>query len=116
MTFRKASVGIALGLAMLEIGGAYASDKVTVPLFDGMTIKTADAVANVEVRAKSLGPGFCAVTFSADPSGQRVGMNAPPLLWSNWVTLTSHIGAVAITISQQVECDVGVVAEVRYFR
>ncbi len=95
-------------------GSSHAQDdKAVVPFIDGMTINTSDSVASVEVRAQSIGPGFCASRFSA---GQHtVDILAPPLTWSDWVELTAHIGAVSFTLGSTVMCDTGVLAEVRYY-
>ena len=83
-------------------------------LVDGMTITTSDSVANVEVRGKSLGPGLCAVEYST--SGGSVSFDAPPLAFSDWNVLASHIGSVTYTISERAICDTGVVSEVRYYK
>ena len=75
-----------------------------------MTISTSDSVANVEVRAKSVGPGFCAVEYST--FGGRVGFDAPPLTYSGWTVLVSHVGKAEFIISERVICDTGVLGEV----
>lgn len=85
-----------------------------IPLVDGMTINTADVAANVEVRARSYGPGFCAVKASA--GGQEIGIAAPPGIWSDWFTLTSHLGKATFVINSEVVCDTGAQFEVRYYK
>lgn len=87
----------------------------TSPLVSGMSIRTADVVGNVKVRAKSLGPGFCAVSISATGGG-RSNFMAPPLTWSPWATLYSHLGASSALLSAQADCDTGALFEVQYFR
>lgn len=89
--------------------------QIVVPFIDGMTITTADVVGNIEVRAMSHGPGFCNVTFSAG-AGQSANFLAPPITYSPWTTLTSNFGANNFTLSSDVQCDTGVVAEVRYWK
>ena len=86
----------------------------TQPLTSGMTITTSDSVANVEIRAKSLGPGFCAVGISS-PYGQA-NFLSPPLSWSPWTNLFAHVGAITATLNTSVGCDTGALFEVRYFK
>lgn len=112
-------LSIRLAVAVLCLGGvpsAYADLQVVVPFADGMTITTSDSVANVEVHAKSFGPGFCSVTFTASPGGSPKQIAAPPAAYSSWVVIASHIGVVTYTISYDVGCDTGVLAEIRYFK
>lgn len=52
----------------------------TAPVVDGMIINVGDFAQNVKVRAKSLGPAFCAVRFTAGNSSPFELM-APPLIW-----------------------------------
>jgi hypothetical protein len=90
------------------------SKLVTTPIIDGMTIQTADVAANVKVRAKSLGPGKCAVKIS-DDKGDESDILAPLTDWSDWHTLVANIGQVSLVISVNVVCATGVVAEVQYY-
>lgn len=102
--------------AVLLTGLALAADsKVPTSLVSGMKITTANVVATVEVRAKSLGPGACGVNFSTD-SGNSTSILAPPFTWSGWQTLASHIGTVTYKVEYEITCDTGAVAEVRYYR
>jgi hypothetical protein len=94
---------------------ASADDKTVVPFLNGMTIKTGNSVANIEVRAKSLGPGACGVTFSAD-NGASTQFLAPPLTYSPWTVLASHTGSASFTITHSVACSTGVIGEVRYYK
>lgn len=87
---------------------------VTLPLISGMTVRTANVVDNVQIRAKSYGPGFCAISVSS--TFGSVNFLAPPLVWSNWATLFSHINSVATTVSTSAECDTGALFEIRYTR
>jgi hypothetical protein len=79
-----------------------------------MKIKTSDSVANVEVRAKSLGPGGCAVEFST--FGVKKGFVAPPFNFSPWTVLTASVGRNTFELHDDVKCDTGALAEVRYFK
>lgn len=90
-----------------------AAREVTSSLFDGMSITTCNCVGNVQVRAKSLGPGFCDTRISSSP--QSVQISAPPLTWSTWEVLSSHIGSVTFSISVDAKCDTGALFEVKYF-
>ncbi|HCH1046394.1 hypothetical protein R8N68_04995 [Vibrio sp. 1974] len=88
--------------------------KSVIPFVDGMTITTSDNAGTVEVRAKSLGPGGCGVQFSSyDNSTQFL---APPLQWGAWVELAAHLGEVTYKIENEVLCDTGVLAEIRYYK
>lgn len=88
--------------------------QVTEPLVSGMLVKTSNSVANVEVRSKSLGPGFCAVNISSSLGSSA--FLAPPFSWSPWTNLFSHVGAVGTTVTTSVGCDTGALFEVRYFK
>lgn len=94
---------------------ARAEEKTVVPFVEGMTIKTGNSVANVDVRAKSFGPGACGVTFSTE-GGNSIHFLAPPLAYSPWTVLAPHTGAASFTITHSVECDTGVLGEIRYFK
>lgn len=102
----------------LSDGPVQVSDRapvqVVVPFINGMTINTGNSIANVEVRAMSLAAGFCGVSFST--FGGSTQFLAPPQTWSPWTILVSHIGEASFTITNSVVCDVGVIAEVRYFK
>lgn len=89
------------------------NDSITTTLTDGMTINTADVVANVKVRAQSQGPGACATEVST--FGGDVGILAPPYSWSDWYTLVSHAGKSSFTISTDVKCDTGALFEIQYY-
>ena len=89
------------------------SSQVVEPFIDGMTIHTSDSVANVEVRAKSFGPGGCAVEFSTVAA--KIGFVAPPLTYSSWTVLTASVGKNSFELHNDVKCDTGVVAQVRYY-
>jgi len=91
-----------------------APTQVVAPFIDGMTITTGDVVGNVEVRAMSMGPGACGVTFSAGSDSTQ--FLAMPGVYSPWTVLTSNIGVVNFTLGENVVCDTGVVAEVRYWK
>ena len=84
------------------------------PFVEGMKITTGNSTANVQVRAKPLAVGVCGVKFST--AGGNAQFLAPPQVWSPWTNLVSHVGSVDLTISSEVVCDVGVIAEVRYHK
>lgn len=94
---------------------AAADSKYQTSLVSGMTVTTANSVATVEVRAKSFGPGFCGVNFSTD-HGDKVTISAPPLAYSDWRSLASHIGSVTYRVEYEATCDTGALAEIRYFK
>ena len=87
--------------------------KVVEPLFNGKVITTDVSAANVEVRAKSLGPGFCGTTISCPPGRSQI--LAPPLIWSSWTTLFSHLGSTSQSISVSTP-GCSSVSEIRYFK
>jgi hypothetical protein len=91
-----------------------ADELVIEELVSGQTITTSDSVANIEVRGQSFGPGACGVTFKS--SGDQTSFLAPPLVWSPWTHLTSHIGSVTLIIEYDVVCDTGIKAQVKYYR
>ena len=88
-------------------------ERVEALLASPQTIVTDNVVANVHVRAQSLGPGFCEVSF--DSNFGSTGFLAPPLSWSDWNVLFSHTGSVSAGISSEAKCDTGALFEVKYF-
>ena len=90
------------------------SQQVVVGLIDGMVIQTGNSWGNVEVRAKSFGPGFCATHVTV--GDKTVSIAAPPLAYSNWVVVNSYGGSVSFAISKEDICDTGTIAEVRYWK
>jgi hypothetical protein len=99
--------------ATVQVAPSHAESKTTEPFVDGQKITTSNSVANVEVQARSLGPGFCAVEIGG--GGKTVGFLAPPLVYSPWTILFSHTGSVTTELSIDVKCDTGILAQVRYF-
>ncbi|MBY3044844.1 hypothetical protein [Rhizobium leguminosarum] len=87
---------------------------VTESLISGGFITTGNSIGNVEVRAQSLGPGFCACTISS--ANGLASVLAPPLTWSPWTTLFSHFGSVSTSLTVSAICDTGVLAEVKYYK
>ena len=65
-----------LRLIMFTGAPVRADQQVVVAFANGMTMKTSNSVANVDVRAQSFGPGACAVEFSG--GGSKIGILAPP--------------------------------------
>ncbi len=108
-------LALMVGATMMapSFASANAQEKRVVPLVDGMTITAGDVVSNIEFRAKSFGPGVCAVEVSASTHEKR-GILAPPLTWSNWIPLTAHIGPASFTLNYKASCDTGAIVEVRY--
>lgn len=91
----------------------HAEKKQIIPLVDGVSIKTSDSIANVDVRGKSIGLGFCSVMVTGE--GNTIAYAAPPQAWGPWIVLFSHVGAVNALINVDVECDTGALMEARYF-
>jgi hypothetical protein len=117
---REASVGYGAFFAQIAVIAfvpliARAEEKTVVPFVEGMTIKTGNSVANIDVRAKSFGPGACGVTFSTD-GGNSIHFLALPLAYSPWTILASHAGATSFKITHTVECDTGILGEIRYYK
>lgn len=121
LTARVVKAPAGLTAMPLSLGPVYAVSSAStaasvqriVAFVDGMTIKTGDVIANVEVRAKSVGPGMCGVTFTG--GGGSTQFLAPPIAYSPWTVLTSHTGAISMRISHSVVCDTGVIAEIRFW-
>ena len=83
------------------------------PVVDGMTITLGDYVQQVEVRAKSFGPGMCQVEFSID--GESYGFLAPPLTWSPWTKAgPAFIRKRTVKIGFSQGCDTGAIGEIKY--
>ena len=113
MLFKKHFIiGLIFALGFSSPASSDEEKTITI-LVSGMSISTSDSVGNVEVRAKSLGPGACGVTYSTHAGS--VSFLAPPLMWGDWHTLYSHLGHSQAQISESVTCDTGVVAEISYW-
>lgn len=88
--------------------------KRVLPVVDGMAVPLGDFAQNIEVRAKSLGPGFCAVHFVAGQASP-FEFQAPPLVWGDWLEIPyGFIGAGSITLGFKILCDTGALGEVRF--
>ncbi|MFH4675337.1 hypothetical protein [Vibrio alginolyticus] len=87
-----------------------AAKKTTLPFVEGMIVDMGGVLSGIELRAKSLGPGMCVITFSIDKD--RLLISAPPLKWSKWETITT--GQNSYRITSEKGCDTGFIAEVRY--
>lgn len=110
-------IAAAMTLGLACAGVVRASDggsQVVVGLVNGMTIQTGNSWANVEVRAMSMGPGFCATHITV--GDKTISVAAPPMVYSSWYIANSHGGKVSFSISKDDKCDTGTLAEVRYFR
>lgn len=114
MNRRLPMLSLTLVAVSAPSAGVAKSGEVQMPFIDGMTIHTANVIANVEIQAKSFGPGACAVEFITN--GARIQILAPPAGYSNWQVLTASVGKNAFTISQDVKCDTGVLARVKYWK
>ena len=109
-------LSLALATFCFTPGWGFAAPRpvqVVVPFSDGMVVNTADVVANLEVRAESLGPGGCGIQFSK--IGVTIGFVAPPLTYSPWTVLTGSVGKNRFELHDSVKCDTGILGQVRYF-
>lgn len=101
------------GVLFFCIANANAEEK-TLPVSDGMILNLGNHIQTVQVRAKSLGPGACAVSF--DIKGQSTNFLAPPLKMSPWTDVgPGFTGATSQKLGFSIECDTGAVAEVKFF-
>lgn len=108
---KKLKIQLSSSSYFAPVGGV----ETTEPLLDGMVITTSEnSYANVEVRAQSMGPGFCAVGINSNFGSAN--FLAPPLTWSPWTTLFASAGSVSATLTTSVGCDTGAQFEVRYYR
>lgn len=99
-------------VAALLIQEASAAEVIN-PVTDGMTLHLGNHVQRVSVRAKSIGPGACSVTFAI--GGKSNGFLAPPLTWSPWTNIgPGFIGRSSQKLGYSVGCDTGAKAEVKY--
>ena len=110
---RKVSLFLMLTVVFLTSIVPVRAGEVKGPVIDGMVLSLGNFVQRVKVRAKSLGVGACAVTFTI--GGETTGFLAPPIIWSPW----EEIGPGFFGVSNQrldfnVECDTGAVAEVMF--
>ena len=80
-----------------------------------LRITTGNAIAPIEVRHMSYGPGFCTVETSTS-LGKTISAAAPPLVYGPWIRIEAHIGIVSMTISTRAQCDTGARTQVRYFK
>lgn len=95
------------------------AEEIKVPVVDGMTITLGNYLQNVQARAKSMGPGLCAVRFSFNGSfPKQTRLFAPPLVWSKWQDLkpTFVNGPITVTVNYDEECDTGAIAELKYHK
>jgi hypothetical protein len=78
-----------------------------------MSLTLGNHIQQVQVRAKSLGPGFCAVTFEL--AKQSTDIAAPPLTWSSWTNVgPGFTGVTTQRLGFSIGCDTGAVAQVMY--
>lgn len=88
----------------------------TLPVVNGMLLKLGNYAQNLEVRAKSLGPGFCGVRFSSTYFSPFEFL-APPLVWGGWLEIPfGFLGSGSVVLNYSVLCDTGAVAEVRFMQ
>lgn len=88
--------------------------KVVVPLIDGMVLKLGNVVQQIEVRAKSMGPGKCAVEISAED--ETIGILAPLTKMSDWKKVgPAFLGEGSAKMGFRIICDTGAIGQVRYF-
>lgn len=110
----KLPIALAFSALATLSAAAYAATQVETGLVQGMTISTSDSWANVEVRAMSFGPGFCATHITV--GDRTVSYAAPPGIYGPWVIVASHGGRVSFEVSKADQCDTGTQAQVRYWR
>lgn len=91
------------------------AEEVVEPFIDGAILELGADIQQVEVRAKSLGPGFCAAEFNVNQDTVRI--TAPPLTWSDWSKAERiYLSPSTVKLGVRVICDTGVLAEVKYSR
>lgn len=112
----KRIIAVVILALATPVGTAFAaaSAQIVAGLVDGMTIDTGNVWGNVEVRAKSMGPGFCATNISV--GDKTVAVAAPPFVYSDWQVANSHGGEVSFKLGKEDKCDTGTLAEVRYWK
>lgn len=80
-----------------------------------VTVTTCDAIAHIQVRFMSYGPGACAVEARSGVPNDAVGVTALPAVFTGWINMPiAHIGPTTRTITNRVICDTGVRSQVRY--
>jgi hypothetical protein len=107
----------ALRVLLVSLGlfaAAAKAGEVTLPIVDGMTLSTkAGLLQQVEVRAKSMGPGLCEVRVQF-AGGTEVAVAAPPLVWSSWQKLSPAVAGGSYALAFTAKCDTGAIGEVRF--
>lgn len=89
------------------------AEEVILPVIDGMILELGNHAQQVQVRAKSLGPGACAVTFSL--GGKELSFLAPLLIWSPWTELNpAFLSKTSQKLDFRQGCDTGAIAEVKF--
>jgi len=100
-------------LLLAAPASAQSGRQITSGIVDGMTIRTGNSWGNVEVRAMSMGPGFCSTHISV--GDRTVNVAAPPGVYTPWMIVNSHGGRVSFNIGKDDICDTGTIAQVRYW-
>jgi hypothetical protein len=103
-----------LGIFAFSLTSESNASEITSPVLDGMALKLGNVVQRVKVRAKSMGPGACAVTFELH--GESINFLSPPLTWSPWTEVgPGFTSASSQALGFTIGCDTGAIAEVKYF-
>lgn len=111
---RKSLAGLSLSF-LIGATGAAEAEKIQHTLTDGMVIELGNYVQTVEIRAKSLGPGGCAVKYTLGNTGNQVQIFSLPGIWSAWARAPqAYFGPTKLKVEEDVICDTGVIAEIRY--
>jgi hypothetical protein len=106
---------IAMSTIFAAIAMQVQAAEVTAPVVSGMVLSLGDSAQQIKVRAKSLGPGACGVSFSI--GGKSDSFLAPPLTWSPWTAVgPAFLGKSTQKLELSISCDTGAIAEVRYVK
>jgi hypothetical protein len=108
-SFKVALFAFAVGLPQ----PLYAASARVFPAVDGMLIHGhKNHWQQLEVRAKSFGPGICQTRIIF--MGSIVDIPAPPLTWSGWFKVGPPFAGSAHNLAFESVCDTGSIGEVKY--
>lgn len=92
------------------------SQQVTIPLIDGITIKTSNENGRIEVRSKSISKEMCKVDIAT--IDHKMTIDAPPNNWSDWITFITHEGQSTYSLESKTQdnndCLGKTITQVRY--
>lgn len=90
-----------------------AAKQTTSQLVDRMVIHLKPGLLQqIEVRAKSFGPGFCEVRVTF--LDKQVVIVGPPLTWSTWTKVGPAVTGGSRNVGFTPKCDTDALGEVRY--